>query len=256
MKADRNTSLAYRFPPGKLHVILKAAYTALHENLGSGKSIRTLLLSFIAGPFIYPSKWDPAKLPALDHSEVYIYERIHRDVRWLIRLNQYLREEYGEDIAQYLIAKIGFALVVPNFSKTFKSIGNFNHLDGLRSSFSTYLDSKSGTRWQEVSATDKAVVQYRSSRCATVEVLRVYGLYAAAAAVCLSDHVLFECHIPQLSFERTSCMGVGDPCCEIKLSFKDPSVKSWEATGYPDAEKADFNALKMIRYWKKKINSP
>lgn len=252
MISGRKQGYVGKFLHGNPLVLWRAALEGLGEDLGTGKTIWSLLAAGCSA--IHPGKvsWNPALFPGIKAENHALYRKRFYQLKWLICLYRTLVNEFGEDVAQFLSAKVVFAISVPHLAKTFRSFGQFTDADRFSKCMSDYLGTGTGIRWLEVPNADGRVLNYLFTQCPQVEILNAYGLRSAAAAFCLSDHVVLNHRDSNVTIIRTHCMGVGDHHCSHQYSMRTAGADPNDPELSPDIRKADFNGMRMIRSWKLK----
>jgi len=253
MRTRKKQGYVAKFPSRNPLYLWRAVLEGIGEDIGIMKTFRFFFLSMCSDPLLKPVYWNPALILGLEPENFLIYRNHFRQLKWFINLYRNLLNEFGEDIAQYLTAKMAFAIAVPHFFKTFRSLDASDDLIQFRQNMSQFLGHEGNISWSETPPGNINNVYYRISRCVHVEILKVYGLKVAASAFCLSDHVTFNHSLSKLIFIRNSCIGIGDDCCNLQFILERTIDQTKDEEHSGDIYKADFNATRLIRLWREKM---
>lgn len=245
-KLDPETSsMPHLFQPD----IFKGLYHVLSEEIGKRKAKTMMMESFMWDLVFDKPEWHPEQFDIKNEEDEEHYKKIFKDLVPFISMFNRLKNEYGEERAQEITAKLAVPSAVPYLAKTFHPIENLTDIDQFRQMLTNYLGDGEGFEWTEEVSDDKTAVHYRFTRCVYIEILRAYGLTQAAAMSCYCDHIIFDNAMPQIYFRRDHCKGVGDSFCDHQFNIRSSEDAYKNDARYGDMDKADFDATGIVQEW-------
>ena len=231
--------------------ILKGVFNALAAEVGRTRAATLLAKSFTVDIALGRPKWKQEMFSFDNEADRAKYAETFKEFRGFINLFERLKKGHGEKFAQEMSAKLAVPASVPYLARTFKPIDDFEDIGQLRQLVADYLGDGAGFTWTEQVSDDRTEVRYRFIQCAYIEVLRAYGLTAAAASVCYCDHIIFDNAMPQVYFRRDHCKGVGDDFCDHLFRIRTPDDDAEDSLRYGDTERANFDAKGLLDRWAK-----
>lgn len=222
-------------------------YYWLKAEIGAGPAFNILVKSWIWDLVFNKPKWKPEFFKIENKTDGRIWKNaFNKDVVPLLTVYRNLLKRFGKERADQVMVRFIMPLGLQYHFYCFKPIPNISHIDQFRQQMADYLGEGKTMRNKVWISTDGKEVRYYYSKCMHIQIMKAYGMEAAAQASCMIDHVTFDKRIPTLKFKRTKTLSLGDSYCDHRFSIRDYGDNETPYDYYEDAHRCCFDAYNEI----------
>ncbi len=228
--------------------VLKALTRSLFREIGILRGSEVLLRSNTVGMLFDKPKWHPEHFEFSNRREESAFKELFDILAPTIVLYNDLKKHFGGYLADEITANMAFPLQLALYPQFGWIPDDPADIDQWRQ---CTADAWGSGAWEfkEWVSEDDTEYRMRFTKCAPVMILKAYGMHAYAENICMTDHVVMDCLVPEVIFSRTCAIGVGDPYCDhtVRLPVSDEDTKKEE--DYADCNKARFGGREAVRHW-------
>lgn len=227
---------------------VKASTKALCRGTGILTGLGLLLRSNTLDMISNRPDWHPEHFELGDKEEEEIYKKFFEYLMPMIILYNNLKRQYGEYLADEITANMAIPTTLAVYPLDYIP-EVITDIDQIRQAAADAFGNKT-YEFKEWVSEDKTEYRMRYTKCAPVMILKAYGLNSFAGNLCLTDHVVFDCLMPEVIFSRTHAIGVGDSYCNhvFRLPLNEDDYK--EEADYGDCYKVKFGGRDAVEHWK------
>ena len=225
---------------------VKALAKSLSRETGALKGLGLIWRSNSWDMIANKPEWHPEYFEFEDGEEEEVYRKYFNLLTPTIILYNNLKRQYGEYLADEIMANMAIPVTIA-FYPVGLAPDDKTDIDQWRQSVADAWGSKAYTCTQWVSE-DRTEYRIRWTKCAPIMILKAYGLHSYAGNMCMTDHVLFDCLMPEVIFSRAHAIGAGDSYCDhiIRLPLSEDDRKVEDDYAYCYKVKGGREA---VRHW-------
>ncbi len=200
-------------------------------------------------------KWMPDKFNIESKEQEIFYRQKFKEYLSFIVLFYNLRKEINEDEADRFMADQMLPIVLDMMNARFRPVSEINSvetwLEQARDYLGTEIEKDKGFKGEIYLAKDKSEMRFHVTRCATVQIVREYGLKYTAAALCMGDHITYHTVFPNLIFKRSHSLSVGDSFCDHEFRLRTADDPILDEVNYGDCNRI-VGMRELVRVWEEK----
>ena len=146
-------------------------------------------------------------------------------------------------------------IILDMWKSMFQPVKNIDSVEvwlkQARDYLGTEIEKDKGFDGEIFLAKDKSEMRFHVTRCATVQIIREYGLKYTAAALCMGDHITYHTVFPNLIFKRSHSLSVGDSFCDHEFRLRTKKDPIMDEGNYGDCYKIE-GMRELVREWEEK----
>lgn len=235
--------------------ILFQLFKAIRNELGNLKGSFIFFKSLFWDMIFNKPKWMPDKFNIESKEQEIFYRQKFKEYLSFIVLFYNLRKEINEDEADRFMADQMLPIVLDMMNARFRPVSEINSvetwLEQARDYLGTEIEKDKGFKGEIYLAKDKSEMRFHVTRCATVQIVREYGLKYTAAALCMGDHITYHTVFPNLIFKRSHSLGVGDSFCDHEFRLRTADDPILDEVNYGDCNRI-VGMRELVRVWEEK----
>ena len=227
----------------KVGQITKSIYTAVTKEFGYGKGGAIFAKSVFWDMLTDQVKWDPTLFNLKSEKQAVFYKKAFEEFKVFFMLFENLKKEMGAEKADRFMANQMVPIILAMMKSKFSAV---EHLDGVsvwldqaRDYLGDEIEAEKGFDGDIYLAEDNSELRFYVTRCSNIEILRAYGLPYTAAALCMGDHITYDCVFPNLIFKRKHTIAVGDCFCDHTFQLRKDKQPVDDKEQYGDCYKME-----------------
>lgn len=229
---------------------MKALARGLFRGTGFLEGLGLLLRSNTLDMARNKPEWHPEYFEFKDGEEEEAFKKSFDELTPMIILYNNLRERYGEYLADEISAHMAIPGLLAYYLRAIPIPEERGDIDRMRQMLSDFIANDRGYELKQWLSEDRTEIRMRWTKCAPAMILRAYGLHSYAGNLCLTDHVYFDCLLPEVIFSRTCAIGVGDSYCDHVFRYPIDEDDRKEESDYGDCYKVGFGGRDAVEHWK------
>lgn len=231
---------------------------SLQNQLGKSRGFWIFFRASTIGFIFNKPKWHPEYFNLTSKKQEELYKTVFKKATFFFILFDILKVKYGEVKADETIAKVINPATLSYMKKVYKPVENCRGIGSWWEQSVDYIgdlpEDNLGLDGAVYLAEDMSEIKWHTTRCATAEVFRAYGLKLTMSHMCMTDHITYHTFFPGVMFKRTNCIGAGDTFCDHHAWTKLVQDVGNEETQYGDCDHFD-GGYEYVRYWEKYAKS-
>lgn len=232
--------------------VLKLFYQSLERVLGKQETFLLCLKAMSIGYTFYKPEWRPDQFELASPLQEKMYQKIFDKALFYFILFNILKEKYGDEKADKIIADTINPCTLEYMKQVYQPVDDCVGIEAWWQQSVDYIadlpEDNLGLDGTVYMAEDMSEIKWHTTRCATAEVFRAYGLKLTMSHMCMSDHITYHTFFPGIMFKRTHCIGVGDAFCDHHAWPKSFADIGNEESQYGDCHHFE-GGRDYVRYW-------
>ncbi|OQY46427.1 MAG: hypothetical protein B6242_07780 [Anaerolineaceae bacterium 4572_78] len=200
-------------------------------------------------------KWQPEKFNLNNDAQEKFYRiKFEEHLPFIIFFHN-LKKRMSENEADKFMARQMLPIILDMMKTSFHPVEKIDSvgvwLEQARDYLGTEIEKDKGFEGDIYLAKDKSEMRFHVTKCATIQVIREYGLKYTAAALCMGDHITYHTVFPNLIFKRSHSLSVGDGFCDHEFRLRTKDDPAIDEENYGDCYKIE-GMREMVREWEEK----
>ncbi len=232
--------------------VLGLFYRSLQKELGKGSALWLFLRALTIGYIFDKPTWHPEYFDLTSKKQKDLYKSIFDRAMFYFVTFNILKKKYGDEKADQIIANTINPATLAYMKRVYKPVENCTSIEAWWEQSVDYIadlpEDNLGLDGTVYIAEDMSELKWHTTRCATAEVFRAYGLKLTMSHMCMTDHITFHTFFPDIMFKRDNCIGVGDSFCDHHAWVKTRRDVGNEESQYGDCHHFE-GGREYVRYW-------
>jgi hypothetical protein len=202
--------------------------------------------------------WQPEMFELENCARAAFYQEKFKENLPMIVFFNALASKIGAEKADKLIADVMMPVVLAMMASRYSPAEHIDSVEVWMKQARNYLgremEKDKGFCGDVYLAQDRSEVRLCVTRCATLQILRAYGLGFTAAAFCMGDHISYHTLFPNLIFKRSHTLAIGDAFCDHEFRLRSKNDPIDDESVYGDCRRME-GMRELVRVWEERAKS-
>lgn len=246
-----------RGEPYKVDVleILFQLLRGFSKKFGLVKGVSLMLKSLVWDMVFNQPAWMPEKFNIRNQTQAAFYRTKFNEYKIFFVLFNNLKKVLKTEEADHFLAEQILPIILDMMAARFYPVADIDSVEVWLKQARGYLGEEieegKGFEGDIYLATDRSEMRFHVTRCATVQLIREYGLRFSAAAFCMADHITYHTFFPNLIFKRSHSLSVGDAFCDHEFRLRTKSDAMMSEENYGDCARVE-GMRDLVSKWEDK----
>jgi hypothetical protein len=232
---------------------LRSVKREFTDKLGVKKGKQLFYKAILWDLIFKKPRWAPEKFNFSSKRQEMFYRKKFQENLPVVVLFNALKRVIGEKEADKIMANTMVPVALNMMKTKYHPVENIDSVEVWFTQARSYLgeevEKDKGFDGTVYLAEDKSELKLHVTRCINIEVLRAYGLFFTAKALCMCDHITYHTIFPNLTFKRSHTIAIGDKFCDHEFRVKQ-SMKPHDEDDYTDCNRSGIR--EYVREWEDK----